>query len=542
MTQQMRTRVGMPTSLYGSGGVLTTAANGELYQPHFDDRYTVFRIVPAPNLDNPQQIEPWRIDQSVFGQWHCPLYTVKSIGFDRNATETWVVHNGLSDGSFNPRSNPVVKVRNAIKSAKEKGSERPGWAILTEGKAGQSEALPSPSIRSLVRTLIPFHDRKPRVPMLGSPQTGALAYFLIPQRAWDAMTSAMSERIEGTRPDPSQPQAGYKVGDPIDPRRGVWWVIHKDGVDPRVPMGQARENKDARGHGCYYETLWANQPAVIADHDMERLLAMMRPWEECVQVVTEEDQVRRLARLFNPVIGLIVHALDNEYGHLFTAEQRQAGLAQLGHGPTIQTGMPAHGYPPQGMHVQQPPFQPQPYPQVAQAIGFQPQVQGGYPGGGYPQPVAPHPTAGGYPGGGYTAPPIGFQPAPAAGYPGGGYPQPQAAPAYPGGGYPQQPPPAAGYPGIGQATPQPATPPFEGDPFVQDQVQAAMAQPAEGGGYPASPAYPASAPGGPGQPPAGAYPGLTTSGGPQAALDALANARRMVEQHQQSQQSQRPAG
>lgn len=508
---QQRQRVSMPTSLFGDGGVLSADARGELHMPQFDGSYSVFRILPAPHLNVPGQLEPWRIDRTSFGQWYMPLYIVKSIGMGENR-ETWVVHDPKDTSPFNTRTSPVMRLRSYIDNAIRQRVDR-GWAGLLKGGPGKGAELPMVDLRSLVRAYIPFHKKKAHQPMLGKLEhPGQLAYVLLAKGVWDKMCKYMDEPADGVRTDSGNPNVGYKIGDPIAPDQGVWWVVYKDGHDPRQqnsqsfqqpgqphnpygPPPQAGGEDQFRGFGLHYERSWYGQSAAIPADEMGRLLAVMPHLADCVSVVDERSQISRLIRLFKPVIGLIYQVFGDEYADLFSDADRTEALGQLGRAPMTPVGGPlpgpGFGYTPPGFPqpAQYPPaYAPQPAYGPPAAPQFVPPNQ--YP----PMATAP------------TAPPAAY-PAPAAGD-GGGYggsygAAPQVAPAY--------------------------TPPFAGDPFVGQQTAnidpAAMAAATQAG--PPVSAYPAEqAPGGPAAYPAPpqAAPGLS----PAQATSAIEAAQRVM--------------
>lgn len=554
-----RQRIAMPTSLFGDGGVLSAEARGELHMPQFDGSYSVFRVLPAPHLNVPGQVEPWRIDRTQFGQWFLPLYVVKSVGMGDNR-ETWVVHDPKDPNSFNTRTNPVMRMRQYVQNAIKQRLDR-GWAGLLQGAPGKGAELPPVDLRALVRVYMPFHKKKAHQPMLGKPEhPGQLAYLLLAQGAWTKMSKLMDEPADGVRTDSSNPCLGYKIGDPIDPAQGVWWIVYKDGHDPRQQNAQTfqqpgqphnpygpppqAEKEDFRGFGVHYEFGWHGQSAAIPPDEMGRLLSMMPHLDSCVSVVDERTQVTRLIKLFRPVIDLVYQVFNDEYSDLFSDADRAEALHRLGKSPMVSVGAlppaPGFGYHPPVAYPSQPqyPGAPAGFPQPT---GYPAQPAPAYVPQAYQAPQYP-PTA---------AAPAGF-PAPAA------YPPAGAAQAH----YPVQPPPveyapqtspvdhaAAGYGGYGAgdgygAVPQVAptyTPPFPGDPFVGQQLgqvdPAAMAA-AQG---PAASAYPSA----PGQPPA-AYPAATPQTvpglSPEQASNAIEAAKRAMQQRAAAQQQRPPQG
>lgn len=539
-----RQRMAMPNSLYGDGGVLNNDARGELHSPQFDGSYSIFRILPAPHLNVPGQLEPWRIDRTQYGQWYYPLYVVKSVGMGETK-ETWVVHDPKSPEQFQTNSSPVMRVRKFIANAKKLRQDR-GWAGLVEGAPGRGAELPAVEVRALVRVYMPFHKKKAHQPMLGKLEhPSQLAYLLLAKGAWDKMCKLMDEPAEGVRSDSGNPNAGYKIGDPIAPDRGVWWVIYKDGHDPRnsnaqsfQPPGQPHnpyaqppaEKEEYRGFGVHYEQNMFGQLPTIPPEEMNRLLAVMPHLQDCVAAIDERTQVTRLIRLFRPVIGLIYNVFKEDYGDLFSDQDRTEALHQLGLSPVVNVGglppfSPAPFYPQQPGYGQTPVGYGQPPAGFPQPTGYSPPAGYGQPPAGFPQPTGfgqpagyGQPSAAPIPPTGYpaapTQPPAGFPQQPGYGQP----PAPVTAPAQPaylppdysqsgapaGPGFvpPNQYPPMAtqqAYPPVADPgafpapTPGGYTPPFAGDPFIGQQVgyhdPAAMAA-AAAAPTPASTAYP----------------------------------------------------
>lgn len=361
----------MPTGgLFSDGGILNNEAGGQLWSPPFDGSYTVFRILPHPHFDVPGALEPWRETESQYGQWFMPLVVAKSIGPDSSKAENWVLHDPKSDTQWNPKECPVSMMYTEVKKSIKLKNELRGWASLVQGGQGAAAPLSLPGYRALIRTFLVVHKGKEFTPWKGRINVpnaeDTLVYMMLSNSAFNELKAQMSLQNEG-RFDPQDFASRYQCGDPIAPGAGCFWVMYKAGHDPRgnsapqqnggYQTTQSNDEGGFKGYECHFTKTWRGQPASIEPAEFNALMPRLRPLDECVQVVSKEDQVRKLSRLFSTYSGLVVKALDEAYGAFIEPAIRQQGMAQLGYGPTLPVNNAYPQQPPMGFPVGVPPLQ-----------------------------------------------------------------------------------------------------------------------------------------------------------------------------------------
>lgn len=404
-------RLGQPANDSGAnqGNFILKKGVGELWKPAFDGSPTTIRVFPGLSPDDPTQFDPWRFSTAddALGQWYYPISCIQNIG---NPGKSWVLYDP-QDAAYDPQTNPVWMLYNAIDRAVRDRTDRAGWAGMMKGGAGRGALLDRPKDCVLLQAAIMAYKNKLYAPPRGggAPGTDNTVFFLLTPSARKSMNEAMNTRIEGYRGDPDNIPGHYVHGDPIGLDGGQYVTFYKLGFDPREQMrnrqaattsfGQAakgsgggrQSDDDPIGYGCFLSGEFNGMPARL--REVEGMVrAHVKPFWDSVRVEPESIQVRWLEEGFKNEADALVYALDEAYGQHLRPEYRERGLAMLGRGrpvtggwdpnqgggaPAGNTGFggaPANGgfggAPPQG--------------------GYGAQTQGGGYGSGSPRPASPY--------------------------------------------------------------------------------------------------------------------------------------------------------
>ena len=349
-------RLGLPANDGGSnqGNFILRKGAGELWKPAWDGSPTTIRVFPGLNPENPTEFEPWRFNTSDdgLGQWYWPITVIQNIG---NPGKTWVLYDP-QDAAYDPQTNPVWMLRNAIDRAVRDRTDRPGWAGMLRGGSGRGAMLDRPRDCILVQCAIMSYKNKLYAPPRGggAPGTDSTVFFLLTPSARQAMMEAMNTRVEGYRGDPDHVAGHYLHGDPIDLDAGQYVTFYKLGHDPREQMrarqattsfGQqakgsgagARSDDDPVGFGCFLTPEFNGMPARL--REVEAVVrAHVKPFWESVRIEPESVQVRWLEEGFQKEADAVVYALDEAYGQYLRPEYRERGLQMLGRGRPVQGG------------------------------------------------------------------------------------------------------------------------------------------------------------------------------------------------------------
>lgn len=350
-------RLGLPANDTGGanqGNFILRKGAGELWKPAWDGSPTTVRVFPGLNPENPTEFEPWRFNTSEdgLGQWYWPITVIQNLG---NPGKTFVLYDP-QDAAYDPQTNPVWMLRNAIDRAVRDRTDRSGWAGMLKGGAGRGAMLDRPRDCILIQCAIMSYKNKLYAPPRGggAPGTDNTVFFLLTPSARQAMMEAMNTRIEGYRGDPDHVAGHYLHGDPIDLDGGQYLTFYKLGHDPReqvrarqaaTSFGQqargtgpgARSDDDPIGFGCFLTPEFNEMPARL--REVESVVrAHVKPFWESVRVEPESVQVRWIEEGFQKEADAVVYALDEAYGQYLRPEYRERGLQMLGRGRPVQGG------------------------------------------------------------------------------------------------------------------------------------------------------------------------------------------------------------
>jgi hypothetical protein len=533
-------------SQYGAreGNYVIKNNQAEIASLAYGDGVTTVRIFPTPNLDNPNEWEPYRIasdtqrasDPNQFGDWIRRYPAVRSTGDPR---VTFISYDPADPQHPDPQTLPAQLLYNAVNRAIKAHHERPGWAALLQGGQGRGAQLPRPTEIYLVQCMIVQHKRDAYSPPKGLAAEHKLVVLEMSQSAGMALMAELNKVNPAYQGEEGNWEQQMVNGDPIALTGGRYVTFYKkkDG-DPRQQQqlqqqgwnmnaaGAGQRSTEKEGYGCYLEPTWNGRPAALVGPGFDLtpyVRGKVRAWNDILNFPTVEEQAHFLADKFPA--DLILYAWQDHPEWIPDAVRQRAvamvsapapamppmpgyptPASPIGYGmpPAVPGGMtpPGGGMLPPGATPFNPyagaqlpaaPQQPAPASDPAMlAWGMTPNPAAGAtgPAAQYtPQPAAPAPQMPFLPPGPATDPALPAAGGMPAGIPQGAVPSPM--PHWP---TPATPAPAATAPAVPQV---PLTPPAIPAPAVLPQVPAhpgLAGQPPAGFAQPQQPQQPQQAP------------------------------------------------
>lgn len=326
---------------------------GDLYRLDFSGKPNVFRIYPGLDPDNSEKFDPWRFSVSAgeYGQWFYPVVTANVSCQASGQGRSWVMCHPL-DTTYDMTRNPVVLMRNAIKSAlNQKLPYAVNWLGLIQGGQGRGEELAGPKECWLLQ--VALMEQKGRVynPPKGGGEDDNTVFLLLTTSAVQALKSAMELRKPDFHGDPDDIAGHFANGDPVALNDGAYVVIFPRGNDPRVAnnrssgFGGSRDNSSSggnsqvKGYDAYLTKDYNGIGANLADYE-DIVRKHVKPWEEAIHFPTNEEQVKLLEQVYRPFSDLLVYALEDSYGRFLDPAIRQEGLIKLGRMRAPDPAMP----------------------------------------------------------------------------------------------------------------------------------------------------------------------------------------------------------
>lgn len=319
---------------------------GDLVRPSWEHP-TVFRILPGLNPDNPAEFDPWRLSmrQDDYGQWFYPV-DVANVSCEANnkASRSWILKDPF-DNSYNSMLNPLVLLRNAVKSAiNQRLPYSINWLSLVQGGQGRGEELAGPAACWLIRCFLLEHAGKPCVPPRGFNEEDRTVYMMLKVSAVNALKRAMEQKKDNFRGDPSDIASHYVFGDPVGLEDGAYVTLFNREKDPRqnsAPSGGFNPfqqgggrggyggDRQVKGYDCFLTKDYHGGSANLVEH-ANVVRSKVIEWPNAVHIPDNEEQVRYLEQVYRPYSDMLVFALDDAYGNILEQGLRREGLTKLG--------------------------------------------------------------------------------------------------------------------------------------------------------------------------------------------------------------------
>jgi hypothetical protein len=316
---------------------------GEIMKPSWEQP-TIFRILPGLNPDNPSEFDPWRFSTRVdeYGQWFYPI-DVAAVSCEANnrTSRTWVIRDPF-DKAYNLSNNPLVLMRNAVKSAiSQKQPFAINWLSLINGGQGRGPELAAPKESWLVQAVVMEHGGKTFEIPKGFGPDDRTVFLVLTISAVQAIKRAMDQRKPDFAGDPEDIAGHYLYGDPVSLDDGAYIVLFNREKDPRTqnirPGGQSAFSSAAqrggamevKGYDAFLQKEYRGGGAQLTEFQ-QLVMDKVKVWQDSVNIPTDEEQVKLLEQVYRPFSDLLVYSLDDTHGEFLDQKIRREGLVKLG--------------------------------------------------------------------------------------------------------------------------------------------------------------------------------------------------------------------
>lgn len=316
---------------------------GETMKPSWDQP-TIFRILPGLNPDNPTEFDPWRFSTRAdeYGQWFYPV-DVAAVSCEANnrTSRTWVIRDPF-DKAYNLSTNPLVLMRNAVKSAiTQKQPFAINWLSLINGGQGRGPELAGPKECWLVQAVIMEHGGKVFEIPKGFGPDDRTVFMVLTVSAVQAVKRAMEQRKPDFAGDPEDIAGHFIHGDPIALNDGAYIVLFNREKDPRAQNNRASGHSafanagnrggamEVKGYDAFLQKEYRGGSAQLAEFT-NLVFDKVKNWQDAVNIPSDEEQVKFLEQVYRPFSDLLVYSLDDSYGEVLDQKIRREGLVKLG--------------------------------------------------------------------------------------------------------------------------------------------------------------------------------------------------------------------
>jgi hypothetical protein len=249
------------------------------------------------------------------------------------------------DDTIDLMQHPVALLHRAIPAAVKSAQAPPAWNPLVFGREGRSAPLTPIKDGFLLQCILMEHKSKPALPPLGSRLEDPVIVMLLSQSAGEALLRKLEERDDN---------GNLRYPDITDVENGMFIQFHQAGTQgPATPIGgpAPAQTEGYRYDVELYPTYHSVSASVSGISDL--LARKSKQWDDIVQVLSLEEQVRKLCRSGIPASAL-VYALGEVYGqyipdevHEQARQTAQPAAAQTGWGvPSQVPSQPSGQRPP----------------------------------------------------------------------------------------------------------------------------------------------------------------------------------------------------
>ncbi len=305
------------------GNYILKPGAGEIRKPSWNRTETVIRILPQWDFKN-NEWSPFRYSPAPleFGDWIRKYEAVRSFG---SKGISMLLFDPKAHDHYDVNDNPCAILYQAVKNAIKNRQEQQGWASLLQGEPGKSAHLRRHGPVYLVRCGIfrinnkdlATSDRAP----LGLSMSDRPYFMEIPKTAGEKLTSLLEEPTENYVGDPEDYDLAYKHGDIISLDRGGFVHIFQEGSDPRSnrPSGGGqlrtinvsssnRGNSSSssgaggfQGYDMFISKEWGDYSPNLNNSELMHIIKLkQRPWEECLQFFSHQEQAFLIQDGFPP--------------------------------------------------------------------------------------------------------------------------------------------------------------------------------------------------------------------------------------------------
>jgi hypothetical protein len=285
---------------------------GEIRKPTWNGTQTVVRFLPQWDFEE-HRWTPFRTSPEPmrFGDWIRRYEAVRGFGSEGM---TFLLYDP-TDRTYDVRSNPCVRLFNNISKSIDNATCEPDWPQLFKGGQGRKATLTRPQPIYLARAGIFKINSKDLVVDSRAPlglSSNDPAYFMeLPRSAGEKLINLLEEKNEDYKGDMDEYHLAYKYGDIVSLEHGAYVSIFEEGTNQDNQQSAAdnaprqlsfttggRGNYGNNGGGTKFkgydvriESTYKGFSAALNTPAHEKIIKdKQRPWEECLQFLTHQQQ------------------------------------------------------------------------------------------------------------------------------------------------------------------------------------------------------------------------------------------------------------
>ena len=324
------------------------ASKALCYGPSWNSTETVIRPYPSLSYDNPNELEPYRLDvrgSARFGNWIRRYDVAWRVGKGQNK-RTFLMYDFNNSRPFDLNSTPLNILCAKVTEAKKNASlirEHPTFPLLFERDATGGNPLTWPKSVFLIQGALFVHNSKLKYGLNDKNEVRAplgigkepSCIFAIPGGSPKTSSSNAAGKLllnllneeNDSYDDPSDFEARYKYGDPVSPDSGRFFVFKEAGTivsqsflmrdqEKRMMGGggfrnsmqfQSANNRGGKVDFKGYDVEVVDIPLVDGTtpvmNDQETIADIKSHWmywEEVLWFPTLTEQARELNEVFDP--------------------------------------------------------------------------------------------------------------------------------------------------------------------------------------------------------------------------------------------------
>lgn len=274
---------------------------------------TTLRICPGRNPDNPDELDPYLLDDGNFGDFARCYWTWRSGG---DPSTTFLLYDFVADQHYDMDDNPAVRIYNAVRNV-VKQDEHHEWAGHLKGGQGRGALIVAPKKCWFVQGLLYEHGDKLFDTPRGAADDDRICLIDMGKDAGGAMMRMLQEENADFHGDITDAEGRFVAGNPIDldsPTSAFFRFYPLESGSPSANEqrrsrrqqrgnslgGQRRQNMQADdrtqiGFGVELAEEFNGCSPEFGDDDIDFLIDKIQPWDDVLTFHPDEKQAEILA-------------------------------------------------------------------------------------------------------------------------------------------------------------------------------------------------------------------------------------------------------
>lgn len=268
---------------------------------------TTLRICPGRNPDNPEELDPFILEDGNFGDFARVYWTWRAGG---DPSATFLMYDPVAQQHYDMDDNPAQRIFNAVRNVTNQDEHHP-WAVHLKGGAGRGALIVAPKKCWFVQALMYQHGDKDYDVPKGAADGDNICLVDLGKDAGNAMIRLLSEETDNYQGSPGDAEARFVHGNPIDldsessaffrffplqagspsAREQAATQTAQRSAGGGGTLGGRRQNLVAEdrtqiGFGVELAEMHAGQDSRFGEEDINFLYNQIKPWD---QVLTFHD-------------------------------------------------------------------------------------------------------------------------------------------------------------------------------------------------------------------------------------------------------------